>query len=254
MHVRWTTLGNSCAPLPGRLSGAGRRGAGARGRRRASGGAPARGGLFDAQRPYAQARVRHGGRPARPCAGRRAGRCGDPERSGYGCPGDGGQDRLKERRRARQHRRRVGGAQGAPVPDISSAEALRRSLLAAGSVAHADPARGATAGTHFARVLERLGIAAEMAPRVTVLPFGGDVIKAVAEGRFEIGVSQSSEILDARGRGAGGAPAGPVRSPHPLRGGEGGRRGAGRGCVPGRPARCYGAGGAGGDRVHRAVT
>lgn len=84
---------------------------------------------------------------------------------------------------------------GAPVPDISSAEALRRSLLAAGSVAHADPARGATAGTHFARVLERLGIAAEMAPRVTVLPFGGDVIKAVAEGRFEIGVSQSSEIL-----------------------------------------------------------
>ena len=30
---------------------------------------------------------------------------------------------------------------------------------------------------------------------MTVLPFGGDVIKAVAEGRFEIGVSQSSEIV-----------------------------------------------------------
>ena len=84
---------------------------------------------------------------------------------------------------------------GALLPDISSAEALRRSLLAAASVAHADPARGATAGAHFARVLDRLGIAGEMGPRVTVLPFGGDVIKAVAEGRFEIGVSQSSEIL-----------------------------------------------------------
>ena len=84
---------------------------------------------------------------------------------------------------------------GAAVPDLSSPEALRRSLLAAASIAHADPARGATAGAHFAGVLERLGIAAEIRARVTVLPFGGDVIKAVAEGRFEIGVSQSSEIV-----------------------------------------------------------
>jgi molybdate transport system substrate-binding protein len=83
---------------------------------------------------------------------------------------------------------------GAPVPDLSSPEALRRSLLAANSVAYADPARGATAGAHFAGVLERLGIAGAIGPRVTILPFGGDVIKAVAEGRFEIGVSQSSEI------------------------------------------------------------
>ena len=84
---------------------------------------------------------------------------------------------------------------GAAVPDVSSPEALRRSLLAAASIAHADPARGATAGAHFARVLDRLGIAGEVAPRVTVLPFGGDVIGSVAEGRFEIGVSQSSEIV-----------------------------------------------------------
>jgi len=84
---------------------------------------------------------------------------------------------------------------GAPVPDVSSPAALRRSLQAARSIAHADPARGATAGAHFAGVLERLGIAGEIGPRVTVLPFGGDVIKAVGEGRFEIGVSQSSEIV-----------------------------------------------------------
>ena len=84
---------------------------------------------------------------------------------------------------------------GAAVPDLSSPEALRRSLLAATSIAYADPARGATAGGHFAGVLERLGIAGEVRSRVTVLPFGGDVIKAVAEGRFEIGVSQSSEIV-----------------------------------------------------------
>jgi molybdate transport system substrate-binding protein len=84
---------------------------------------------------------------------------------------------------------------GAAVPDLSSPEALRRSLLAATSIAYADPARGATAGGHFAGVLERLGLAGEVRSRVTVLAFGGDVIKAVAEGRFEIGVSQSSEIM-----------------------------------------------------------
>ena len=84
---------------------------------------------------------------------------------------------------------------GAAVPDLSSADALRRGLLAASSIAYADPARGATAGAHFAGVLDRLGLADEIRSRVTVLPFGGDVIKAVAEGRFEIGVSQSSEIV-----------------------------------------------------------
>ena len=35
----------------------------------------------------------------------------------------------------------------------------------------------------------------QIGARVTVLPFGGDVIEEVARGRFEIGVSQSSEIV-----------------------------------------------------------
>lgn len=84
---------------------------------------------------------------------------------------------------------------GAQVPDLASPDALKQALLSAGSIAHADPARGATAGAHFARVLERLGIAEQVEARVTVLPFGGDVIAEVALGRFEIGVSQSSEIV-----------------------------------------------------------
>jgi molybdate transport system substrate-binding protein len=83
---------------------------------------------------------------------------------------------------------------GAPVPDIASPDALTKALLAARSIAHADPARGATAGMHFASVLERLAIADQLRSRVTVLAFGGSVIEAVAQGRFEMGVSQSSEI------------------------------------------------------------
>src|SRR3954451_3830589 len=83
---------------------------------------------------------------------------------------------------------------GQPVPDISDAAHLRAALLAAPSIAYADPARGATAGTHFARTLDALGIREAVAPKATVLPFGVDVINAVAQGRYALGVSQSSEI------------------------------------------------------------
>lgn len=86
-------------------------------------------------------------------------------------------------------------AAGQPVPPLSDAAQLRAALLAAPSLGYADPARGATAGTHLARTLQALGIAEALAPRITVLPFGVDVIEAVAQGRLAMGASQSSEIL-----------------------------------------------------------
>jgi molybdate transport system substrate-binding protein len=76
---------------------------------------------------------------------------------------------------------------------------LRGALLAANSIAYADPARGATAGAHFARVITALGIADRVAGKVAVLPFGVEVIEAVAAGKYELGVSQSSEIMQHRG-------------------------------------------------------
>ena len=85
------------------------------------------------------------------------------------------------------------------APDISTPEALRATLLAAKSIAYADPARGATAGAHFAKVLSALGIRDEVAKRTTVLPFGVEVIEAVAAGKYELGVSQSSEIVQHKG-------------------------------------------------------
>jgi len=83
-----------------------------------------------------------------------------------------------------------------PVPDNSDAAKLRQALLDAPSIAYADPARGATAGTHFARTLDALGIRDAVAGKTTVLPFGVDVIEAVAQGRYALGVSQSSEITN----------------------------------------------------------
>lgn len=83
---------------------------------------------------------------------------------------------------------------GASLPNISTPAALKKILLDAKSISYADPNHGATAGTHFAKVLDRLGIRARIADRTTILPFGVEVIEAVADGRIELGVSQSSEI------------------------------------------------------------
>src|SRR5262250_1053344 len=47
---------------------------------------------------------------------------------------------------------------GAPKPDISSVEGLKRALLAAESIAYPDPKRGAASGVLFQQVIERLGI------------------------------------------------------------------------------------------------
>ena len=113
---------------------------------------------------------------------------------------------------------------GAQVPDVASPDALKQALLSASSIAHADPARGATAGAHFARVLEQLGIAEQVKARVTVLPFGGDVIAEVARGRFEIGVSQSSEIVAHPGVTLAGRLPAPYGHQHALCGGQACRR------------------------------
>jgi molybdate transport system substrate-binding protein len=83
----------------------------------------------------------------------------------------------------------------APPADISTPEKLKAVLLAAPSIAHADPARGATAGAHFRKVLEALGILGELGDRIKVVPFGGAIAERVAKGEFAIGVSQATEIV-----------------------------------------------------------
>src|SRR6266581_5615182 len=51
---------------------------------------------------------------------------------------------------------------GAPKPDISSPEALKRTLLAAKSIVYTDPAIGGASGIQFEKVIDRLGIAKEI--------------------------------------------------------------------------------------------
>ena len=85
---------------------------------------------------------------------------------------------------------------GAPRPDVSSPEALKRALLAAKSIAHTAPAGGGITAAHVIGVFEKLGIAAQVTPKVKLAAGGpnGRVSALVASGEAEIGLQQVSEL------------------------------------------------------------
>ena len=86
---------------------------------------------------------------------------------------------------------------GAPKPDVSSPDALRRALLAAKSVGHTAPAGGGITAAHVMKVFDKLGIAAEMTPKVKLAAGGpnGRVSVLVSSGEAEIGLQQVSELM-----------------------------------------------------------
>jgi len=84
---------------------------------------------------------------------------------------------------------------GAPKPDISTVEALKRTLLAAKSIAYSDSA----SGVYLSTVLfPKLGIAEQIkakSRKIEADPVGG----VVATGEFEIGFQQISELRPVKG-------------------------------------------------------
>jgi molybdate transport system substrate-binding protein len=86
---------------------------------------------------------------------------------------------------------------GAAKPDISTPEKLKAALLAAPRIAFSDPARGATVGTHFVKVIEALGIKDQVMRKATVAADGVETMRLVLEKKADLGVSQTSEIVQA---------------------------------------------------------
>jgi molybdate transport system substrate-binding protein len=93
---------------------------------------------------------------------------------------------------------------GAPRPDISSVEAVKKMLLAAKSIACPDAATGAAAGVSINKMLKDLGIDAQIEPNLQ-RPHGtgaggaggGAVVSAmVGRGEVEIGMTFISEMDD----------------------------------------------------------
>jgi len=87
---------------------------------------------------------------------------------------------------------------GTPLPDISSPRALKETLLAARSIAATDPKAGASSGIYFEHMLERMGIAAAVAPKEMLVP-GGRSCDLVARGKADLCAQNITEIVPVKG-------------------------------------------------------
>ena len=88
---------------------------------------------------------------------------------------------------------------GAPKPDISTAEALKQTLLNAKSIAYSEPSAGGASGVYFAKLLERMGLAEQMRPKTKYPPAGGFSAELLLTGEAEIAVQQKPELLHVSG-------------------------------------------------------
>jgi molybdate transport system substrate-binding protein len=88
---------------------------------------------------------------------------------------------------------------GQPKPDISTVEALRKTLLAAKSIARSD----SSSGTYLSTVgFKKLGIADEIAGKTRKVrgpPSGEPVAAVVARGEAEVGFQQVAELIHVPG-------------------------------------------------------
>ena len=89
---------------------------------------------------------------------------------------------------------------GDTLPDIASAGTLRGALLAAEGIFIPNPQQ-ATAGIHFARVLDTLGIRGEVEARLNTYPNGATAMRelAQAKGARLVGCTQVTEINNTPG-------------------------------------------------------
>ena len=99
---------------------------------------------------------------------------------------------------------------GAPKPDISTPDALKRALLAAKTVAYSDSASGVYVSTEM---FGKLGIADEMKDKARKIP-ATPVGEIVAHGDAEIGFQQMSELKPVAGIDIVGPLAGRIAEDH----------------------------------------
>ena len=90
----------------------------------------------------------------------------------------------------------IGIKKGARRPDIRTPQALKRTLLSADSITWAKEGQS---GIYFAGLLERIGIAEQMKPKIVPAASGVEVGKLVASGKVQLGVILVNELMAAPG-------------------------------------------------------
>jgi molybdate transport system substrate-binding protein len=87
--------------------------------------------------------------------------------------------------------------ENAPLPDISTPQALAKTLLAAKSVVYINPQTG-TSGKHVVEMFRKLNILEQMQAKTTLVD-SGYAVAPVGRGEVELGIHQISEILPVKG-------------------------------------------------------
>jgi molybdate transport system substrate-binding protein len=107
------------------------------------------------------------------------------------------QGKLVPDTRANFAKSRIGVAvrEGAPRPDISSANAVKTAVLAAKSVAYSAGA----SGTYLVTVFQKMGIADEVKAKAATVKPGEPVGEVIARGDAELGFQQVSELVPVKG-------------------------------------------------------
>jgi molybdate transport system substrate-binding protein len=88
---------------------------------------------------------------------------------------------------------------GTPKPDVSTVDAVKRLLLEAKSIVHTDPNGSGFAGRAVARMIEHMGIADLIKPKLTIMQAIDGGVDLVAKGQAEVGLFNISEILPVKG-------------------------------------------------------
>jgi molybdate transport system substrate-binding protein len=85
---------------------------------------------------------------------------------------------------------------GMPKPDISTPEAVKRTLLAAKSITYPDPAVGGAAAVSFEAMIKKLGITEQLQPKIKLATSGPAGFENTAKGDIEFGVGFVSEMVN----------------------------------------------------------
>jgi molybdate transport system substrate-binding protein len=89
--------------------------------------------------------------------------------------------------------------EGAPAPDISTADAFRGALTAARRIALSDPAVGGSAGIYLRELFGRLGLAEIIAAKTVAEKSGVAAANAVGRGEADVAMTFIPELLQGKG-------------------------------------------------------
>ena len=82
-------------------------------------------------------------------------------------------------------------------PVVRNGADLKVALLSAKKIAFSDPARGATVGLHFVKVIRELGIEQEVMAKAVVARDGIETMRLIQSKTVDIGITQMSEVVQA---------------------------------------------------------